>query len=75
MKIHTEMLKQLRAYYMPGTEVELVHMNDPYRKMKPGLCGVVTCVDDTGTIFVNWSNGSTLGVVFGEDKCRKIENK
>lgn len=75
MKIHSEMLKQLRAYYTPGTEVELVRMNDPYREMLHGLCGVVTCVDDTGTIFVNWSNGSTLGVVFGEDECRKIENK
>ena len=73
MKIHSEMLKQLRAYYTPGTEVELVRMNDPYREMPPGLRGVVTFVDDTGTVFVNWSNGSSLGVVFGEDECRKIK--
>ena len=74
MKIHSEMLKQLRDYYAPGTEVELVHMNDFYREMPPGLCGVVTCVDDIGTIFVNWRNGSTLGVVFGEDECRKVSS-
>lgn len=75
MNIHSEMLKQLRAYYTPGTEVELVRMNDPYREMPPGLRGFVTFVDDTGTIFVSWSNGSSLGVVFGEDECRKIEKE
>ncbi len=74
MKIHTEMLKQLRNYYTPGTEVELVRTNDPYHKMPSGLRGIVTCVDDTGTIFVNWNNGSTLGVVFGEDECRKVDS-
>ena len=72
MKIHPEMLKQLRAYYTPGTEVELVRMNDPYREMPHGIHGVVTFVDDTGTIFVSWSNGSSLGVVFGEDYAVKI---
>ena len=73
MKIHPEMLKQLRSYYTPGTKVELVRMNDPYHEMPPGLLGIVTIVDDTGTIFVNWSNGSSLGVVFGEDVCKKLE--
>jgi len=29
-------------------------------------------VDDTGSIMVKWDNGSSLHVVYGEDRCRKI---
>ena len=71
--IHPELLKQLKEYYKPGTKVRLVHMNDPYTHIPAGTIGVVTGVDDTGTIHTVWSNGSTLGVVFGEDECVKIE--
>jgi len=71
--IHPEMLKQLRSYYTPGTRVMLLKMNDPYTKLQPGDKGTVTSVDDMGTIHVSWDSGSSLGVVFGEDLCRKIE--
>jgi len=71
--IHPEMLKHLREYYKPGTRVRLVHMNDPYTHISTGTIGIVTGVDDLGTIHLAWSNGSTLGVVFGEDECVKIE--
>ena len=71
--IHPELLKQLKKYYKPGTKVRLVHMNDPYTHISAGTVGVVTGVDDIGTIHTVWSNGSTLGVVFGEDECVKIE--
>ena len=68
-----EMLKQLRSYYPPGTRVMLIRMNDPYTKLQPGTKGTVTGVDDIGTIHVNWDPGSSLGIAFGEDECRKIE--
>ena len=71
--IHSELLKQLREYYKPGTKVKLLHMNDPYTHITTGTVGVVTGVDDLGTIHTTWSNGSTLGVVFGEDECARIE--
>ena len=71
--IHPELLKQLKEYYKPGTKVRLVHMNDPYTTIPPGTTGVVSCVDDAGTIHTTWSNGSTLGIVFNEDSCVKIE--
>ena len=48
-------------------------MDDPYTSLRPGDKGTVTGVDDIGTIFVNWDSGSSLGVAFGEDLCRKIE--
>jgi hypothetical protein len=33
----------------------------------------VLCVDDMATIHVAWDNGSGLGVAYGEDYCRRIE--
>lgn len=67
-----KVVERLKAEYPAGTRVELIEMNDPYRPMPEGLKGTVTCVDDTGTIHVNWDNGSSLGVVYGEDRCRKL---
>jgi len=58
--------------YPKGTRVELVSMNDPYTKLKPGDRGTVSGVDDIGTVFVNWDRGSGLGVAWGEDHIRKI---
>ena len=71
--IHPEMLKQLKDYYNPGTRVMLIRMSDPYTNLRQGDRGTVTLVDDIGTIHVNWDCGSSLGVVFGEDECRRIE--
>ena len=71
--IHPEMLKQLKEYYTPGTRVMLIRMSDPYTNLRQGDRGTVTVVDDIGTIHVNWDCGSSLGVVFGEDECRRIE--
>jgi len=73
MNIHPEILKQLKEYYKPGTRIILIRMSDPYTNLKKGDRGTVTLVDDIGTIHVNWDRGSTLGVVFGEDECRRIE--
>ena len=66
-----ETVDRIKKEYPTGTKVVLDHMEDPYRDMPPGLCGTVTCVDDAGTIHVKWSNGSTLGIVYGEDSCHK----
>lgn len=62
----------LRINYPKGTRVELVKMND-IQAPPIGTEGTVQLVDDEGTIHVNWDNGSCLGVVLGEDICRKIK--
>ena len=68
-----ERLQALREAYPAGCRVELVHMDDPYNtKLGPGSRGTVKAVDDIGTIHVDWDCGSSLGVVFGEDSCRRI---
>ena len=73
MNIRPEKLKQLRKYYKEGTRVALVRMDDPYSKLRPGDKGTVSFIDDTGTVFVNWDCGSSLGVLYGVDEIRKID--
>lgn len=73
-EISEKALERLRLQYPKGTRVELTYMNDPYnKKLVPGCKGTVQFVDDTGTIFVAWDCGSGLGVVYGEDSCKIIE--
>lgn len=47
-------------------------MNDPYAPVTSGTRGTVKFVDSLGTIFPEWDNGRTLGVVTGEDSFRKL---
>ena len=73
-KISKKALKELREKYPQGTRVELIKMNDPYNtKLVPGSQGTVRGVDDIGTIHVEWDCNSRLGVVYGEDSCKVIE--
>lgn len=67
-----EMVDRVRKQYPRGTRVELISMNDPYSTLKPGNQGTVDFVDDTATVFVVWDNGSTLGVVYGEDVIKSL---
>lgn len=71
-RITPEHLDALRKRYQPGVRVELIHMDDPYTKLKPGVQGSVLFVDDCGTIHVSWDCGSSLGIVNNVDSCRII---
>jgi hypothetical protein len=51
-----------------GARVRLIFTSDPYTNLRGGDTGTVSFVDDIGTTFVNWDNGSTLGLVRGEDR-------
>lgn len=72
MGIDKAVLENLRKEYPQGCRVELVRMDDPYRKLNPGEQGTVAGVDDIGTVHVEWDCGSSLGVAYGEDLCRRI---
>ena len=67
-----EVVETLRKQYPAGTRVELISMDDPYTKLRPGDKGFVRSVDDTGTVFVRWDNGSGLGAVYSVDQLRII---
>ncbi len=66
-------LRKLREAYPPGTRVTLVQMDD--QQAPPiGTEGAVMGVDDTGSLLVNWDNGSSLNVIWGVDIVRKVVN-
>jgi len=71
--ITKEALTKLRKQYRPGTRVRLIKMNDPYSHLVPGDEGTVSYIDDIGTIHIKWDKRSSLGIVFGVDKCLIIE--
>lgn len=68
-----EKVKIIKEKYVVGTKLELIKMYDYINPVKKGITGVVTNVDDTGTIHVAWENGSTLGLVVGVDEFKIIE--
>ena len=63
---------RLQKMYPQGTRVELIEMNDPYSSLTPGEKGTVSMIDDMGTFFFDWDSGSTLGIIYGVDKIRKL---
>lgn len=60
------LLRFLRSNLI-GKRVTLLRTSDPYTNLKAGDEGVVNYIDDTGTVFVKWDNGSSLGLIEGED--------
>lgn len=66
-----EIVEQLCRDYPAGCRVELVRMDDAWAP-PVGTLGTVVDVDDTGSIMVDWDNGSDLGVLYGIDAVRKV---
>lgn len=60
--MNREKLQLMREQYPVGTEIELIRMDD---KQAPpaGTKGIVTHIDDIGTIHINWETGSSLGLI------------
>ena len=72
MRIVTgKVLAALRAKFPEGTRVELVQMDD-VQAPPIGTKGTVYGIDDTGSLLVDWDNGSGLNVIFGEDVVQKV---
>lgn len=60
-------IQRLKEHYVDGLRVELININDEFSELKKGDKGTITRVDDIGQIHVNWDNGSTLALIYGED--------
>lgn len=68
---NSEQVKRLRLRYPAGTRVELIEMDDA-QTPPVGTLGTVTGVDDTGSLLVDWDNGSGLNVIYGVDRVKKL---
>lgn len=72
MKMPTkETLELLRITFPKGCRVELLQMDD-VQAPPIGTKGTVTGIDDTGSLLVDWDNGSGLNVIYGIDLVRKV---
>ena len=56
-------LEQLRKQYPVGTKIQLISMRDEKYPILPGTVGVVTHIDDAGSIHMRWENGSSLALI------------
>lgn len=65
-------LKHMKEVLTKGTRVRLQYMND-VQAPPVGTMGTVMCVDDLGTIHVQWDTGSTLGVAWHCDLVQVVE--
>ena len=65
-------VNSVRKSYPVGTRVELVKMDD-VQAPPVGTRGTVRGVDDLASILVNWDNGSSLNVVYGEDEVKRVD--
>lgn len=64
-----------KKLYPPGTRIELISMKAPYAPVPAGTRGTVKFVDSMVTIFPEWDNGRSLGVLPGEDSFRKLSQE
>jgi hypothetical protein len=66
-----ETVERVRQEYPVGCRVELLQMDD-LQAPPIGTKGTVTGVDDTGSLLVNWDNGSGLNVIYGVDRVKRL---
>lgn len=64
-------ISMLKEHYKPGTKVQLIYMDDT-QAPPSGTKGIVSFIDDIGTIHVKWETGSSLGLVYGVDSFKVI---
>lgn len=68
-------IEYIKQKYTIGTKVKLIKMYDFYNDLATGEEGIITSVDDLGTLHIKWKNGSTLGLVVGVDEFEIIEEQ
>ena len=66
-----ETVARVRAQFPPGNRVQLLEMDDPHAP-PVGMKGTVRWVDDTASLCAEWDNGSSLNVIYGQDRVRII---
>ena len=64
-------VERIRREYPAGTRVKLLAMDD-CQAPPVGTLGTVIAVDDTASLIMRWDNGSSLNVVFGQDRVAKV---
>ena len=64
-------VEKIKLIFKKGMRVELEEMVGE-SDMPAGLQGIIVGVDDIGNIHVNWGNGRTLSLIYGQDKFKVL---
>ena len=72
--LNKDILDRLRRVYPVGCRVELLHMDD-VTAPPVGTMGTVAGIDDTGSIMVDWDNGSELNCLYVIEWVRKVDQR
>ena len=72
--VSRQTLERLRKEYPAGTRVELIRLDDPYRKIPSGTIGTGDFVDDAGQLHTVWDGYGSLAMIYGVDEWRKIQS-
>lgn len=72
--VSRQTLERLRKEYPAGTRVELIRLDDPYRKIPSGTTGTVEYVDDVGQLHTVWDGHGSLALICGVDEWRKVKD-
>jgi len=72
--LNYDQIQGIRSYSstLIGRKIQLIHTSDPYTLLQSGSLGVIDHIDDAGTIFAKWEDGSTLGLIPTVDQFRII---
>ncbi len=65
VRVSRQTLERLRKEYPAGTRVELIRLDDPYRKIPSGTIGTVEFVDDAGQLHTVWDGHGALAMIYG----------
>lgn len=68
MPIDVEKVKRL---FPAGTKIKCIKMKGE-SSIPSGMTGIVQFIDDAGTIFPRWENGSLLGIIPDKDEFSKV---
>ena len=72
--VSRQTLERLRKEYPAGTRVELIRLDDPYRKIPSGTIGTVEFVDDAGQLHTVWDGHGALAMIYGVDEWSKVKD-
>ena len=72
--VSRQTLERLRKEYPAGTKVELIRLDDPYRKIPSGTIGTVELVEDATQLHTVWEGHGSLAMIYGVDEWRKIQS-
>ncbi len=64
--------EMIERMYPVGKTVELISMDDS-QAPPSGTRGEILFIDDIGQIHVRWENGSSLALIYGEDRFKVVD--